>query len=61
MQIGAAGLGAALIPGAVGVLAKNISLEVIPICLFFLFAVLFSLYRLSMQLRSRGINAVQVQ
>jgi fucose permease len=61
MQMGAAGLGAALIPGAVGVLAKNISLEVIPICLFFLFAVLFSLYRLSMQLRSRGINAVQVQ
>jgi fucose permease len=61
MQMGAAGLGASLIPGAVGVLAKNISLEVIPICLFVLFTVLFSLYRLSMQLRSRGTNTVQVQ
>jgi len=40
MQMGAASLGASLIPGLVGVLAKNISLEVIPICLFVLFAAL---------------------
>jgi len=44
MQMGAAGLGASLVPSLVGVLAKNISLEVIPICLFGLFAALWGLY-----------------
>ena len=40
MQISAAGLGGALIPGLVGILAKNISLEIIP----FFIAILFILF-----------------
>jgi fucose permease len=44
MQIGAGGLGAALIPGLVGVLARHISLEIIPICLVVVFAVILGLY-----------------
>lgn len=49
LQIGAGGLGAAFIPGLVGVLARHISLEIIPICLFALFAILLSLYVLSVR------------
>ncbi len=49
MQIGAGGLGAALVPGLVGVLARHISLEVIPVCLFVFFAALFGLYFLATQ------------
>ena len=44
MQIAAAGLGGASIPSLIGVLARHISLEVIPICLFALFAVQIGLY-----------------
>jgi hypothetical protein len=42
-----AALGIAIIPSLVGVLARNISLEVIPACLFALFAALLGLYLLS--------------
>jgi len=49
MQMGAAGLGASLIPSLVGVLARNISLEVVPICLFGLFAGLWGLYIVSIK------------
>jgi fucose permease len=51
MQMGAAGLGAASIASLVGVLARRLSLEVIPVCMFALFAVLFGLYVLSAQLK----------
>jgi len=44
MQISAAGFGAAVIPGLAGVLAENISLEVIPVYLTILFGVLIATY-----------------
>lgn len=40
MQMASASLGATAIPSLVGVLARNISIEVIPVCLFSLFALL---------------------
>lgn len=56
MQIGAAGLGAALIPGLLGVLARRISLEIIPGSLFALFALLLLLYLASLTLRDRAAS-----
>ena len=47
MQISAAGLGAAVIPGLAGVLAQNISLEAIPVYLTSLFVVLLTIYGLT--------------
>ncbi len=47
MQMSGAALGIAIIPSLVGVLARSISLEVIPACLFALFAALLGLYLLS--------------
>lgn len=47
MQMAAAGLGTALIPSLVGVLAGRLSLEVIPICLAGLFIGLLGLYTLA--------------
>ena len=47
MQIGMAGLGGALIPAMAGVLAQRISLEVIPVYLAVLFALLLGLYLFS--------------
>lgn len=49
MQIGAAGIGAAAIPGLAGVLARRASLEIIPVCLVIIIAVLFGLHNLSMR------------
>jgi fucose permease len=48
MQMAVTGLGAALIPSLIGVLADRFSLEVVPVCLVLLFLTLFILYRLSM-------------
>lgn len=50
MQVAGAGLGAALVPGLAGILARQYSLEAIPILLSLLFAVLLGLY----QYLSRG-------
>ena len=47
MQMAAAGLGTALIPSLVGILADQFSLEVIPVCLMALFAMLIGLYGLN--------------
>jgi fucose permease len=44
MQIGAAGLGGAIVAGLAGVLAQNISLEAIPVFLVGVFVVMFALY-----------------
>ncbi len=44
MQMAAAGLGGASIPSLIGILARHISLEVIPICLATLFAIQIGLY-----------------
>jgi fucose permease len=48
MQMAASGLGTALIPSLLGVLARRFSLEVIPICLVVVFMGLFGLYQVSM-------------
>ena len=45
MQMAASGLGTAVIPSLVGVLARQVSLEVVPVCLVILFAGLFGVYR----------------
>jgi fucose permease len=47
MQLAGAGLGAASLPSLIGVLAENISLEVIPVVLVITFAVLLGLFALS--------------
>jgi fucose permease len=49
MQMTATGLGAAVIPSLLGILARQFSLEVIPICLVAVFLGLFGSYRLSME------------
>lgn len=58
MQIGAAGLGSALIPGLMGVLARRFSLEVIPVGLFVLFSLLIILYLLAIRIRGPVITPV---
>ena len=45
MQMAASGLSTAVIPGLIGVLARQISLEVVPVCLCLLFVGLFIAYR----------------
>jgi fucose permease len=49
MQIGAAGLGTAILPGIAGILAQRSSLEIIPVYLTILVVTLFGLYSLSMR------------
>jgi fucose permease len=49
MQIGAAGLGTAILPGIAGILAQQTSLEMIPVYLTILVVTLFGLYSLSMR------------
>jgi fucose permease len=44
MEMSAAAIGSAIIPGIVGILAKNTSLEIIPACLFALFVALLGVY-----------------
>lgn len=54
MQISAAGLGVAVIPGLTGVLAQRISLEVIPLLILFWIISLFVLYSLSIRREKDG-------
>lgn len=54
MQMSAASLGTAAIPALIGVLARSISLEVIPLCLLVLFGTQATLYFIGIQLRKRG-------
>ena len=54
IQIAAAGLGGALLPGLAGILARQISLEVIPVYLAFLIAALLTLYRVSIKYHAHG-------
>jgi len=44
MQMAAAGLGVAVVPSAVGILARRVSLEVIPVCLVLLISGVLGLY-----------------
>ncbi len=48
MQMAMSGLGTAVMPSLLGVLARQFSLEVVPICLVVVFVALFGLYRWSM-------------
>ena len=48
MQMAACGLGTAVVPSLLGILARQFSLEVVPTCLVVVFVGLFGLYRLSM-------------
>ena len=49
MQMAATGLGTAVIPSLMGIFARQISLEIIPICLLVVYAGLFGLYVLAMR------------
>jgi fucose permease len=54
MQMAATGLGTAVIPGLMGVFARQISLEIIPICLLIVYAGLFGLYLLAVRSGSKA-------
>jgi fucose permease len=54
MQMAATGLGTAVIPSLMGVFARQISLEVIPICLLTVYAGLFGLYVLAARSGSKA-------
>ncbi|MHB1319591.1 MAG: MFS transporter [Anaerolineae bacterium] len=56
LQMAFTGLGMAAIPGLMGVLARRISLEVIPICLLAVYVALLGIYMLAVN--SRGARAV---
>jgi len=47
MQMAATGLGTAVIPSLLGILARQASLEIIPVCLVVVYGVLFALYTLA--------------
>ncbi|MEN6410555.1 MAG: MFS transporter [Anaerolineaceae bacterium] len=49
MQMAVGGLGSAAIPGLVGVLTRNVSLEILPVCLTALFMMLLILYGLAVK------------
>jgi fucose permease len=54
MQIAAAGLGGAALPGLAGVLARYTSLEAIPVFLSAVFALLLVLYSLSITAKTES-------
>jgi len=47
MQMAATGFGTVVIPTAMGILARQASLEVIPVCLLIVYAGLFGFYILA--------------
>jgi fucose permease len=49
LQMAATGLGSAVIPSLVGVLARQASLEIVPICMAVVFAGLFGFYSLTVK------------
>lgn len=49
MQMAATGLGTAVIPSLMGIFARQISLEIIPICLLAVYALLLGLYLLTVR------------
>lgn len=57
MQMAATGFGIAVIPSMMGVLARRLSLEVIPVCLLAVYAALFGCYVLA----ARGSRTQTVQ
>jgi len=59
IQMAVGGLGIAAIPSVVGILAHQVSLEIIPVCLIALFAGLFALYALSLKFASTNLSISQ--
>jgi len=57
MQMAAAGLGTAIIPGLMGVLARRVSLEAIPIFLVMIYVVMLGVYWLAAQPRKKPAAA----
>jgi fucose permease len=53
LQMAASGLGTAIIPSLLGVLARQFSLEIVPLCLVVVYMGLFGLYMLAT--RSDGL------
>lgn len=58
MQMAAAGLGTAVIPGLMGVLARQFSLEIIPVCLLAVYAGLLGCYLLAVRQPQKQAVAV---
>lgn len=58
MQMAATGFGTAVIPSLMGVLARQISLEVIPVCLLVIYAGLFGVYLMAIQPQKGQIPAI---
>jgi fucose permease len=56
MQVASAGLGMAVLPGLMGVLANRFSMEVVPVCVTALLVTLFILYRLSIPTENRNLT-----
>jgi fucose permease len=54
VQMAASGLGTAVIPSMVGILARQVSLEIIPVCLMVLYAGLLGLFTLSVKSGSKS-------
>lgn len=54
MQMTATGLGTAVIPGLMGVFARQVSLEIIPVMLLGVYAGMFGLYMLAARTRSKA-------
>jgi fucose permease len=61
MQMAASGLGGAAIPGLVGVLARQVSLEIVPVCLVVLFAGLFVVFHFAQPRIKPFIASTQVE
>ena len=58
MQMAATGLGTVVIPSLMGVLARQLSLEVIPVCLIAVYAGLFGCYILAAKSRKMQVTTV---
>ncbi len=58
MQMAATGFGTVVIPGLMGVLARQISLEVIPVCLLAVYAGLLGVYLVAAKRRKAPMPAV---
>ena len=58
MQIAATGFGTAVIPGLMGVLARRISLEIIPVCLLVVYTGLLGFYLLAVRYQKMQVATV---
>jgi fucose permease len=59
IQMAATGFGTATIPSLMGVLARRLSLEIIPVCLLVTFTVLFGTYFLDLKTRDTDPRRVE--